>query len=1179
MTRSGIHLTPWFRSLRVAAWCLVLLPISSARSAPPRLFDIPAGEATETLKQFAAQAQREIMFSPEVVRGVQTNAVKGRLSERDALVALLADTGLAAVRDQRSGALVIKPRPARPPRLSTDPPPDPNPMKKPRTLFVRALAALSFVTPTFAQEPSPGAPAEGPVVTLSPFEVNADADRGFIATSSLAGGRLAGDLKDTPVAYSVMTREFIDALQLNDLTEMSRWSVNSTDIEADGTTFNTGNGIRIATRGVGSGSPQRNFFPVTYNFDSYNIERLDLARGPNAILFGNSGVGGTTNSITKRARTDRTFSEMRAAAGSWDNYRFTFDHNQRLTDSVALRFNALYQDRKGWRDGDVQTRKGATLAGTWKPFRNTEIRAEVESGQLARAVIVTAFVDNLSGWNGTSTYNARIAAAQNANGITRIGARRAVFTPTNGNLLLNYEGWATTQGGNAAVSVPAGGVLVVGGTANINNQAINEQVNLPANLYDRAVAGSNFEIPARTASAFPDGKIFQVDNDDYTLSLTQRVGDNFFVEVAANRGAEDTVSDIGITRSMSRINIDVNSVLPNGLPNPNFLEPYIESTSYPYLQLRERTNFRAALGYVRNQTRWGDFAFNMIAGQSTNKIDRNAFRYNLKSHADPRQWPSFAPVYYRYYMNTDTSRPVPRPDTWQYIDPITNTTTTVPAGLVRDYTNTSFNQVNETDYQYVQAAATAKLFKNRLNLVAAVRRDKYKTHQDSIVLQFDNPADWDGYTRVYKPAAPADWATLTYRERDASGNPIGGLLPAETRPRAGNLRDPRYASDRFQDDYSPPDLSDTVDTLTYGGVFHVTKHVSLFANFAQSFQPPSVALKIDGSLLKPVAAEGVDYGVRFTLFDGDVVASIARYTGSENGGSEGSPPYQQNFNQIIGANALGDLVSDRNSRGLLPLPQGYVDTAAVQTEGWEFELNANLARNVRLKLNAALPESTATGANIESLQYWEKNYDILKQIVIDAGGSFVGEVATYTGVPPPGQSVTEGQNAVAAWNGNVAAFAGRADGQKLERLTEVTANLYVDYQVEHGWFRGLRIGAGANYRGKQVIGNRGGDTIRNPANAALAIDDPAAGPFDYVYSDPYTVAVLTFNYSKRFRKKYTVSFDLKVDNVFDYDKPLYYNTILRPPGGDLTNPARVATPSRFSWVMPRNYTLTTTLKF
>jgi hypothetical protein len=123
------------------------------------------------------------------------------------------------------------------------------------------------------------------------------------------------------------------------------------------------------------------------------------------------------------------------------------------------------------------------------------------------------------------------------------------------------------------------------------------------------------------------------------------------------------------------------------------------------------------------------------------------------------------------------------------------------------------------------------------------------------------------------------------------------------------------------------------------------------------------------------------------------------------------------------------------------------------------------------------------------------------------------------------------------------------------------------------------VGGGVNYRGRQVIGSKGADTIRDPASPASAIDDPSVGPLDYVYAKPYTTAVLSFNYSYRFNKNHTIGVDLKIDNLFDYDKPLYVNTILRPVNGDLTDPGRVATPNRFSWVVPRNYTLSATWKF
>lgn len=1048
-----------------------------------------------------------------------------------------------------------------------------------------AMAASLETGSIFAQTAAPAQTQtkKDSIVILSPFEVRADQDKGFVASSSLAGGRLAGELKDTPVAYSVLTRDFIDALQLTDLTEMVKWAPNSYDLADNNQTYDTGGSIRIASRGVASNSPQRNFFPVYYNFDSYNLDRLDLARGPNAILFGTSGVGGTANSVTKRARTDRQFSELRFSYGPTDSQRVTLDHNQPVGDRFALRLNALYNDRQGWRDGDMERRKGATLAATWKLFKNTEIRAEAERGRSEKAVTTTNFDDNVSGWDGKSTFNAPIKAAMNPQGISRQGARMAVFTPSGPeNTLVNYEGWAVTQGGNASAAVPAGGTVVVGTTANITNNSINSQLNLPSNLYDLLVANSHFRIPDRTASTFAAGPNFTVDHENYTLAVTQQIGERFFVEVAGNYSKETTDGDIGISRSFTKVYLDVNSVLPDGVtPNPNFLEPYAQGPSYPYFQTREGKNARAALGYVLNGTRWGDFSFNVISGITDSTYDRNAYRYMLKTHADPRQWPSYAPVYFRYYLNTDTDRPMPTPDSWTYIDPISKTTKTVEAGNVRDYTNTSFNQLNETNYKYIQAAASAKLFKGRLNLLAAARRDSYKTHQESIVAQFDNPVDWDGVTRYIKPAAPADWATLSYRERDVSGNPIGAEIPAGTRPRlADKTRDPRYASDRFQDDYSPPDIKDSVTTYTAGAVVHVTRNVSVFANYAESFAPPSVALKIDGSIFQPVAADGWDTGLRFTFKDGGIVVNVSRYEGNESNRSISSSPMQQNFNAIIQANALNDLTAGGlNSRGLLPLPLGYVDSAEVRTSGWELEITANLTPNWRLLLNGALPEAYQTNPNKESLAYFTANKEVLRQIVMDAGGSFNGDVATFTATIPPGQSPTEGPNAVNAWNNNIAAFASIANNQKVNRLTEAMGNLYTDYRFSSGPLKNLRIGGGINYRGRQVIGTKGANTIADPANPKVAIDDPSVGALDYVYMKSYVTGTLSFDYTYRINKKYTVGLNLKIDNLFDYDDPIYVNTVMRPIGGDLTNPGRVATPNRFSWIAPRSYTLTATLKF
>ncbi|MEJ1974102.1 MAG: hypothetical protein WDM96_17090 [Lacunisphaera sp.] len=86
-------------------------------------------------------------------------------------------------------------------------------------------------------------------------------------------------------------------------------------------------------------------------------------------------------------------------------------------------------------------------------------------------------------------------------------------------------------------------------------------------------------------------------------------------------------------------------------------------------------------------------------------------------------------------------------------------------------------------------------------------------------------------------------------------------------------------------------------------------------------------------------------------------------------------------------------------------------------------------------------------------------------------------------------------------------------------------------------------------------------------------------PFDYVYSQDYYTVTALVGYNFRWHKKYAVSLDFRIDNLLDESDPVYYNTILRPPGGNLASSVRVATPYQFYYLTPRNYTLTVTVKF
>lgn len=88
---------------------LSLLLCLPGRAAEARKsFDLPAGAAGETLKQFARQAGREIVFSAEAVGAANTNPVQGELTPQEAINQLLAGTGLVASEDAKTGAFAVR---------------------------------------------------------------------------------------------------------------------------------------------------------------------------------------------------------------------------------------------------------------------------------------------------------------------------------------------------------------------------------------------------------------------------------------------------------------------------------------------------------------------------------------------------------------------------------------------------------------------------------------------------------------------------------------------------------------------------------------------------------------------------------------------------------------------------------------------------------------------------------------------------------------------------------------------------------------------------------------------------------------------------------------------------------------------------------------------------------------
>ncbi len=129
-----------------------------------RSFNLPADDAENSLRLFAAQSGLEVLFSRPSTAGVRTRALQGDYAPLEAMSRLLAGTPLVATPEPRSGAIVVsRPRnAARPPPegdqgSAADPQNQPmtNPTRSPRLLLASLAGWLAASTPLDAQT-SPG---------------------------------------------------------------------------------------------------------------------------------------------------------------------------------------------------------------------------------------------------------------------------------------------------------------------------------------------------------------------------------------------------------------------------------------------------------------------------------------------------------------------------------------------------------------------------------------------------------------------------------------------------------------------------------------------------------------------------------------------------------------------------------------------------------------------------------------------------------------------------------------------------------------------------------------------------------------------------------------------------------------------------------------------------------------
>jgi len=305
-----------------------------------------------------------------------------------------------------------------------------------------SAAVLSLALPGVASAQSAPPPSEPPtaseeeVVVLSPFEVTASESTGYVATTTLAGSRINTQLKDVGSAVSVITSEFMrdtgatdnkTLLQYATATEVGSIGGNfiraSSSNQQEETTFTTPN-TNTRVRGLSAADNTRNFFMSEIPWDAYNVDRVDMQRGPNSILFGMGSPAGIINSTTKTAQF-RNMGEAEVRLGSNGTNRASLDLNQQLiANELAVRVALLRNDERYKQKPAYSLDKRLFATARWEPkfigneSNKTTIKLNYETGRVRsnnpRAITpldyITPWYTNLN----RATYDPRTVQDNNA---------------------------------------------------------------------------------------------------------------------------------------------------------------------------------------------------------------------------------------------------------------------------------------------------------------------------------------------------------------------------------------------------------------------------------------------------------------------------------------------------------------------------------------------------------------------------------------------------------------------------------------------------------------------------------------------------------------------------------------------------------------------------------------------
>ena len=1047
---------------------------------------------------------------------------------------------------------------------------------------MRADEARMAQAPVEQTAASPGGGSD--IVQLSPFEVDASQDHGYYASNTMSGTRIKSRIEDLGASISVVTKQQLDDTAAVDINDVFKYEAN-TEGTADFTAMNsaapTTDSIQsspaTATRLRGVGSPNisnGNFTAITrIPIDSYNIDSIEISRGPKSTLSGPGAPSGTININRGKAGLQRDVSEVTFRGDSYGGYRSNFTLNRAvIPDKLAFRVDGLYMQNAYLQKPSYDLTKRLSASFVYKPLKDTNISGIFETYHEQRQTPNSLTPrDGVSEWlqsgrptwnpltftatvNGTTTAPIPVGSGATAELLTLPAGlysnsttytRPSMFIDNGQVQLWEVNRLGTTNNPNGTTT---SNVRLVGSGSGIMRGTVN--------------GGILYQVPGLTDKSLYDwtkeNAVSTNWNKDrafiYTAEVVQKVVDNLYARVGWHLEDYDTYN-----RNISNpptLQIDVNQYLLDGRPNPYFLRPYIQNI--------EPTIFRSP-----------EFSDSLQGNLS--------YELHFDNDSDWKRWlghHQFGAYYESRHITTGTFR-----YREAVIDPnhVWNT-----AGAL-NYTNGP--AVGRPTYRYYVGGPNAIGY-----------QQGYAPPKSGVAGTYD--LNWFNGATGQWVDEPAVFGTAPYisgqtkQEDTARGLTTqnfflndrivftGGIRKdfKRTRNSAGAVVDPTTGFFTFDNDKNwGPWTAATGMTRTASLVVKPLTWLGLSYDRASSFTPQPPAVDLFGNVLPNTYAHGHDAGFFVNLFGGKLVFSAKIYDNAyindrnsdstigsriariENG--TGSDHFSlQNFANSVASARLGPTATPDQiaavAATITQFPVGFQNavlatnsgaalrgTNNLDAKGAELELTYNPFSTWRIKFSGAQTKSINTSLEGNLTDYIALRMPYWLSVKDDQGNPW------WTSTALGSQSAQNFySSAVEAPIKVDQALLGKSNPQ----IKEYTWRVLSTYQFTQGPLRDVGVGGSVRWDSRSAIGYLGAapdaDGIVRSLDVSKPVYDPARASCDFWAS-----------YSLRlFHDKVRARIQLNLQNAFE--------------GGRLQAVAVNPDGTPYNWriINPRKWVLSTT---